>query len=66
MELASQSWMKKAARSGALLCVLGGSGCSGWHSVAALPGLDTWKDERAVIKKAQNDPFPSPQQVGLK
>lgn len=46
------------------LAVLGG--CSGWHSSAALPGLHTWKDERAVVKKAQNDPFPSPQQVGLK
>jgi hypothetical protein len=66
MNRASQSWLKNAGRTCAILCVLGSGGCSGWQSSAALPGLNTWKDERAVVKKAQNDPFPSPQQVGLK
>lgn len=66
MTLASRSWMKRVTTTLALLGLLAVGGCSGWHSSAALPGLNSWKDERAVVKKAQNDPFPSPQQVGLK
>lgn len=46
-----------------LLCA---SGCTPWQTASTLPGLESWKDERAIVKKAQNDPFPSPQQVGLK
>jgi hypothetical protein len=64
--MAKHYWINKALGISAFLIILGVSGCSGWHSSAALPGLNTWKDERAVVKKAQNDPFPSPQQVGLK
>ena len=46
-----------------LLCTVG---CTTWHSASVLSGLDTRKDNRAIIKKAQNDPFPSPEQVGIK
>jgi hypothetical protein len=42
------------------------TGCQNWQSSAGLPGLDKWKDERGIVKRASNDPFPSPQQVGLK
>ncbi len=41
-------------------------GCSAWQSSASLPGLGTWNEERNILKKVKNDPFPTPQQVGLK
>jgi hypothetical protein len=66
MTLASRTWSTTLMGTCALLGFLSVGGCSSWHSSAVLPGLDSWKDERAIVKKAQNDPFPSPQQVGLK
>jgi hypothetical protein len=66
MTLAFRRLLKRVTGTCALLSLLSTCGCSGWHSSAALPGLNKWKDERAVVKQAQNDPFPSPQQVGLK
>jgi hypothetical protein len=66
MTVVSRDWLTKLTETCVLLSVVSTCGCSGWHSSGALPGLHTWKDERAVVKKAQNDPFPSPQQVGLK
>lgn len=62
----SRIWSVKQMKLFALIIAMGLSGCSTWNSAGSLPGLESWKDERAVIKKAKNDPFPSPQQVGLK
>jgi hypothetical protein len=41
-------------------------GCQTWNSSTGLPGLGKWQQERQVVKLAQNDPFPTPEQVGLK
>lgn len=62
--------MRCTVLKGALLTTLMGllviAGCQSWHQPSAIPGLDQWANDKAVVKKAANDPFPSPQQVGLK
>ena len=50
----------------ALLMLFASVGCSSWQSSAGLPGLTAWNEERNILKKVKNDPFPTPQQVGLK
>jgi|GEM_PF-1836060 len=49
-----------------LLILLVSTGCSSWQSSGGLPGLTAWNEERSILKKVKNDPFPTPQQVGLK
>ena len=41
-------------------------GCQAWQSSTGIPGLDGWSEDSKIEKSAKNDPFPSPQQVGLK
>jgi hypothetical protein len=45
-----------------LLSILG---CQTWSSSAGMPGLGKWQKERQIVKQAQNDPFPTPEQVGM-
>jgi hypothetical protein len=66
MNLGLPSWANRILTPSTVLIVMGLSGCQSWHSTGGLPGLNAKLDERAIVKKAQNDPFPSPQQVGLK
>lgn len=49
-----------------LLLLTAITGCTSWQTTPGLPGLSEWNEERAVLKKVKNDPFPTPQQVGLK
>lgn len=42
------------------------SGCQSWQSPIGFPGLGFSQDERQIVQEAQNDPFPTPLQVGLK
>jgi len=62
---------KKRARPHWLLAVhcvgclwLVGSGCQTWRS-SSIPGLDLGKSDRQVLRQAQQDPFPSPSDVGM-
>lgn len=50
----------------AMLLTLFLPGCQTWQSSTGIPGLDGWSEDSKIEKSAKNDPFPSPQQVGLK
>jgi hypothetical protein len=41
------------------------AGCQSWQSSTGIPGLGASKVERQIVKQAKNDPFPSPDQVGM-
>lgn len=41
------------------------SGCTAWQD-SSPPGLGKWNNERRILQEAKNDPFPSPEQVGIK
>lgn len=64
-----QRLLKSCRRWQYLVCImllLISAGCTSWQSPTGLPGLGTWNEERNILKKVKNDPFPTPQQVGLK
>jgi len=43
------------------------SGCQSWQSSeGVIPGLWATKEERQIVHLAQDDPFPSPSEAGLK
>jgi hypothetical protein len=42
------------------------TGCQVWNSSGSIPGLNSWSKDHTYAKQAKNDPFPSPEQVGLK
>lgn len=48
----------------AFVCTL--AGCQPWHSQLGVSGLGLASGERKIVKQAQNDPFPSPAEVGMK
>ncbi len=41
-------------------------GCQSWTGGSGGPGATGRHDEREIVKLVKNDPFPSPEQVGLK
>ena len=47
-----------------LICAL--AGCQVWQSNLGAAGLGFSQGERQIVKQAKNDPFPSPDQVGMK
>lgn len=64
-----QHFLKSCRRWQWVVCIallLTGVGCTTWQSSSGLPGLGAWNEERNILKKVKNDPFPTPQQVGLK
>lgn len=50
----------------AVACILAMSGCQVWHSPLPISRLMASKGERQVIQQAENDPFPTPSQVGFR
>ncbi len=46
--------------------ILAMAGCQAWHSKLGAPGFGFSKGERQIVEQAKNDPFPSPDQVGMK
>ena len=49
----------------ALALVAAFAGCQAWQSSTGIPVIGSSKGERQIVKQAKNDPFPSPDQVGL-
>jgi len=49
-----------------LLVLAATLGCQSWQTSSVFPGLTATKGERLIVKKAKNDPFPSPSDVGFK
>ncbi len=41
------------------------SGCQGLSSSSLIPGLAESRRERQIVRQAENDPFPSPGDVGI-
>jgi hypothetical protein len=48
------------------LLISGLAGCQSWQSKVGIPSLGFSQGERQIVKQAKNDPFPSPNQVGMK
>lgn len=63
--------MREVARRTRLLITMGGmffialTGCQIWQTTSSIAGLGTSSKERQIVKQAMNDPFPSPDQVGV-
>ncbi len=51
---------------GCLLLFAASSGCQSLSNSGLLPGLAEAKREKQIVRLAENDPFPSPSDVGLK
>jgi len=47
-----------------LICAT--AGCQAWQSTLGATGLGFSNGERQIVKQAKNDPFPTPDQVGMK
>jgi hypothetical protein len=60
--LLESTWFRLTA---GLLLIAALSGCQSWQSSHGIPGLGASKKERGIVKQARNDPFPSPEQVGM-
>ncbi|MEM9354295.1 MAG: hypothetical protein AAGA92_14910 [Planctomycetota bacterium] len=60
--------LRSAACAGFILtaCGLAACGCQSWTGGSGGPGSTSRHDEREITKLVKNDPFPSPEQVGLK
>ena len=50
---------------GALLLFASLCGCQVWQTSALTDVWGTSADEREIVEQAENDPFPSPADVGL-
>jgi hypothetical protein len=61
-ELLNSTWFRLTT---GVLLIAALAGCQSWQSSPGLPGLGASKVERRIVKQAQNDPFPSPDQVGI-
>ena len=48
-----------------LIVCLGLCGCQSWQSGSALPGVGLSKKEKQIVNRVGDDPFPTPQQVGI-
>jgi hypothetical protein len=62
-ELIENTWFRLGA---GITLIAALSGCQSIQSAPGLPGLGASRAERGIVKQAKNDPFPSPDQVGLK
>jgi hypothetical protein len=65
-----RTFWRKNLTSVMAFCLIVGSllttGCQVWNSSGSIPGLNNWSKDLTYAKQAKNDPFPSPEQVGLK
>ena len=50
----------------ALALIAALAGCQIWQPSPSVSGLGFSKGERQIVKQAKNDPFPTPDQVGMK
>ena len=48
-----------------LIVCLGLCGCQAWQGSHSLPGAGLTKQQKRIVENVDNDPFPSPQQVGI-
>ena len=51
-----------------LIVIFGGTGlgCQSWHNSSALPSLQTSRAQQKILDNLENDPFPSPAEVGMR
>ena len=65
-ELSAPVLLRRIVRYSLLLFV-GGSltGCHLWHAPSSLPGWGLSSKERKIVEQSINDPFPSPDEVGM-
>jgi hypothetical protein len=61
-ELLDSTWFRLTT---GVLLIAALTGCQSWQSSPGIPRLGASKVERRIVKQAQNDPFPSPDQVGM-
>lgn len=61
-ELIESTWFRLTL---SVVLVSALAGCQSWQTSTGLPGLGASKVERQIVKQAKNDPFPSPNQVGM-
>jgi hypothetical protein len=50
---------------GCMTLVVVAAGCQGLSSPSLIPGLAESRRERQIVRQAENDPFPSPSDVGI-
>jgi|GEM_PF-2801852 len=48
-----------------LMLALATGGCQNLSSTSLIPGLAESRRERQIVRQAENDPFPTPSEVGI-
>jgi hypothetical protein len=63
--LAAIRWQGRWLACGCLALAVIAGGCQGLSRSSLVPGFAESRQERQIARQAENDPFPSPSDVGI-